>query len=69
MSYFVHWKNDFDECSDVEKIESLKKYYDRDYTKCKKLRSPQNCYVTENGEYYIRIVMQDRSWFNRNYGN
>lgn len=69
MSYFVHWKNDFDECSDIEKIESLKKYYDRDYTKCKKLRSPQSCYMTENGEYYIRIVMQDRSWFNRNYGN
>lgn len=67
MTYFVHHQDIYDNLPDDEKIQQTKKYHDRDYSKIKKLRSPQNCFVTEDEKYYIRVITKDKEWFKIHY--
>lgn len=67
MTYFVHHQDTYDNLSDDEKIQQTKKYHDRDYSKIKKLRSPQNCFVTEDEKFYIRVITKEKDWFKKYY--
>ena len=67
MTYFVHHQDTYDSLPDDENIQQTKKYHDKDYCKNKKLRSPQNCFITEDEKYYIRVITKDKEWFKRHY--
>lgn len=65
ITYFCHYKTDFDKSSDEEKILSTKKYWDCDYSSFKKVRGCDNSYQTDDGLYFIRVVTQDNEWFKK----
>lgn len=67
MTYFVHHQDTYDGSSNEEKIQVTKKYHDKDYSKIKKLRSPQNCFVAEDESFYIRLITNDKEWFKKYY--
>lgn len=65
MAYFCHYKDIYDASSPEEKIKIIERFTDRDYSSLKKVRGIENAYQTEDGEYYIRIVVQEYEWFKR----
>lgn len=65
MTYFCYHRADRDKLSDEEKILSTKGYWDQDYSSFKKMRGCDNSYQTEDGNYFIKVITQDKEWFSR----
>lgn len=63
MTYFCHYKADYDTASPEEKYEVISKYCDKDYSAFKKMRGIEDAYQTEDGEYYIKIITKEKDWF------
>ena len=67
MTYFCHYQSDLDKASNEDKIMYTKRFWDNDYSSFKKMRGLENSYQTEDGNYYIRVVTQEKDWFTRNF--
>lgn len=68
LSYFIHHTPETDGLSDDEKIAATQKFHDRDYTKLKKIKGKDNAYVTEDGKKIVKVITNDKDWFEKYYG-
>ena len=65
MTYFCHYKTDYDAASVEDKLKVIEKFLDKPYQPLKKVRGIENAYQTEDGNYYIKVIVNNREWFNR----
>jgi len=65
MTYFCHYKADYDGLSIEEKLKSIEKHLDRNYLPLKKVRGIENAFQTEDGEKYLKVIVNDKEWFAR----
>ena len=63
MTYFLHYQPNIDKLSDEEKIKSTSKYWVDDISNFKKVRGIDNCYLTDDEKFYIKIITKEKDWF------
>ena len=63
MTYFCHYRDDYDTSSVEEKFSVIEKYIDKQYLPLKKLRGIEDAYQTEDGEYYVKVITKNKEWF------
>ena len=65
MTYFMHYKHDSDNLPIEEKLSLIERFLDKKYIGLKKMRGLENCYQTEDDEYYLRVIVNDKDFFQR----
>lgn len=65
MTYYCHYKDDYDKSPIEEKFKIVERYLDREYLSLKKLRGIEDSFQTESGEFYIKVIVKEKDWFSR----
>lgn len=65
MTYFCHHKADYDNSPIEEKLKYAEKYMGKNYLPLKKVRGIENAFQTEDGETYIKVIINNNDWFRR----
>ena len=65
MVYFCHYSKDYDASPVEDKLKAIEKFLDKKYLPLKKVRGIENAFQTEDGEKYLKVIVNDKEWFSR----